>query len=117
VWLSAITSLKWNAGSKALSFEIEQYSPLWRRWSKEVLANPILIARNEKEQCLIETSINSVRISVKIKQADEMESLLTRKLAGFVTRRADHFIVLRRKAVEVCHIIAHQVHPELFTGL
>ncbi|KAJ4461555.1 putative Actin-related protein 2/3 complex subunit 4 [Paratrimastix pyriformis] len=70
------------------------------RWSKEVVLNPILIARNEKEQCLIETSVNSVRVSIKIKQTDEMDVLLTKKFTSFLMRRADSFIVLRRKPIE-----------------
>ena len=35
--------------------------------SKELLLKPITICRNEHECCLIETSINSVRISFKVK--------------------------------------------------
>ncbi|XP_021641516.2 uncharacterized protein LOC110636217 isoform X2 [Hevea brasiliensis] len=34
--------------------------------SPVLLLNPILICRNEAEKCLIETSINSLRISLKI---------------------------------------------------
>ncbi|XP_047948786.1 actin-related protein 2/3 complex subunit 4-like [Salvia hispanica] len=34
--------------------------------SPELLLNPILICRNEAEKCLIETSINSLRISLKV---------------------------------------------------
>ncbi|KAF3963293.1 hypothetical protein CMV_012304 [Castanea mollissima] len=33
--------------------------------SPELLLNPVLICRNEAEKCLIETSINSLRISLK----------------------------------------------------
>src|SRR5881227_3713829 len=39
--------------------------------SPEVLLNPLTVARNENEKVFIEPSINSVRISIKIKQADE----------------------------------------------
>jgi actin related protein 2/3 complex subunit 4 len=41
--------------------------------SKEVLLTPVVVARNEQEKCLIEGSINSLRISICIKQSDEME--------------------------------------------
>ncbi|KAJ2151622.1 Arp complex subunit, partial [Coemansia sp. RSA 637] len=41
--------------------------------SKEVLLNPLIVSRNENEQVLIESSINSVRISIRIKQADDIE--------------------------------------------
>jgi actin related protein 2/3 complex subunit 4 len=35
-----------------------------------------VIARNEQEKCLIEGSVNSVRISILIKQSDELEKVL-----------------------------------------
>ena len=38
--------------------------------SVEVIARPVTIARSEIERVHIETSINSVRISVKVKQLD-----------------------------------------------
>ncbi|CAO3695379.1 unnamed protein product [Rhizopus stolonifer] len=34
--------------------------------SKEVLMNPLVISRNENEKVLIEPSVNSVRISIKL---------------------------------------------------
>ncbi|GKA89854.1 probable manganese-transporting ATPase PDR2 [Tanacetum coccineum] len=34
--------------------------------SPELLLNPVVICRNEAEKCLIETSINSLRISLKV---------------------------------------------------
>ena len=36
--------------------------------SPELLLNPVIISRNEKESVLIEPSINSIRISIAIKQ-------------------------------------------------
>jgi len=59
------------------------------------------IARNENEQVLIEPSINSIRISIKIKQADDIERILAHKLTRFFTGRAENFIILRRKPVPV----------------
>ena len=46
------------------------------RMSKELLLAPVVIARNEQEKCLIEGSVNSVRISILIKQSDELEKVL-----------------------------------------
>lgn len=47
-------------------------SLLWvfflHRSSKELLLQPVLISRNEKEKVLIEGSINSVRVSIAVKQ-------------------------------------------------
>ncbi|KAH8483991.1 hypothetical protein H0E87_028421 [Populus deltoides] len=70
--------------------------------SPELLLNSILICRNEAEKCLIETSINSLRISLKVKQADELENILTKKFLRFLSMRAEAFQVLRRKPVQVC---------------
>ncbi|KAI9596691.1 hypothetical protein BDF19DRAFT_438328 [Syncephalis fuscata] len=68
--------------------------------SKEVLLNPVCISRNENERVLIEPSINSVRISIRVKQADEIEAILCHKFTGFLTQRAEPFVILRRKPIE-----------------
>ncbi|KZW00996.1 arp2/3 complex 20 kDa subunit [Exidia glandulosa HHB12029] len=67
--------------------------------SREVLLNPLVISRNENERVLIEPSVNSVRLSIKIKQADEIERALCAKFMRFMMVRAENFIVLRRKPV------------------
>ncbi|KAJ3038597.1 Arp complex subunit, partial [Rhizophlyctis rosea] len=67
--------------------------------SKEVLLNPVIISRNENEKVLIEPSVNSIRISIKIKQADEIERILAHKFTRFLMMRAESFVILRRKAV------------------
>jgi hypothetical protein len=74
------------------------------RTSKELLLTPVLISRNEKERVLIEGSINSVRVSIAVKQADEIERILCHKFMRFMMMRAENFIILRRKPVEVCAI-------------
>lgn len=71
------------------------------RTSPEVLLTPLTIARNENERVLIEPSINSVRISIKIKQADEIEHILVHKFTRFLTQRAESFFILRRKPIKV----------------
>ncbi|XP_072438137.1 actin-related protein 2/3 complex subunit 4 isoform X1 [Chiloscyllium punctatum] len=70
------------------------------RSSKELLLQPLIISRNEKEKVLIEGSINSVRVSIAIKQADEIEKILCHKFMRFMMMRAENFFILRRKAVE-----------------
>lgn len=50
---------------------------------------------------LIEPSINAIRVSIAIKQADEIEKLLCHKFMGFMMRRAENFVILRRKRIEV----------------
>ena len=72
-----------------------------RRGSKEVLLNPLVISRNENERVLIEPSVNSIRLSIKIKQADEIERILCHKFTRFMMQRAESFVVLRRKPVKV----------------
>ena len=74
----------------------------WHRTTKEVLLTPVVISRNENEQVLIEPSINSVRVSIKIKQADEIETLLAGKFTRFLMMRAESFVILRRKPIQVC---------------
>jgi actin related protein 2/3 complex subunit 4 len=66
----------------------------------EALLNPMTIARNENEKVLIEPSINSVRVSIKIKQADEIENILVKQFTRFLTGRAENFFILRRKPID-----------------
>lgn len=66
-----------------------------------MLLVPVTVARNENERVLIEPSINSIRISIKIKQADEIEHILVHKFTRFLTQRAESFFILRRKPIEV----------------
>ena len=68
--------------------------------SKELLLNPVSICRNENERCLIEPSVNSVRVSLKIKQADEIEEILCHKFARFLMQRSEQFLIMRRKPME-----------------
>merc|ERR1712048_454633 len=65
-----------------------------------VVPRALCIARDENERCLIEPSVNSVRVSLKVRQSDDTERMLCRKFARFFTQRAEHFVVLRRKPVE-----------------
>ena len=67
--------------------------------------NPLTISRNENEKVLIEPSVNSVRVSIKVKQADDLERILCHKFARFLMMRAESFVILRRKAVEVIIVI------------
>ena len=63
--------------------------------------NRLVISRNANERVLIESSINSMRVSIKIKQADEIETILCKKFTRFMTQRAESFFIMRRKAIEV----------------
>ena len=62
--------------------------------STELLLNPVIISRNEKEKVFIEPSINSIRVSIAIKQADEIEKLLCHKFTGFMMRRQGSYFFL-----------------------
>jgi actin related protein 2/3 complex subunit 4 len=68
--------------------------------SPEVILNPLTVSRNEHERVYIEPSINSVRISIKIKQADEIEHILVHKFTRFLTQRAESFYIMRRRPVK-----------------
>ena len=67
--------------------------------SKEVLLSPVVVARNESEKTLIESSINSLRISICIKQSDEVEKVLVDRFSRFLAQRAEDFVILRRAPV------------------
>jgi len=67
------------------------------RLDKELLLNPVIIARNESEKVLIEGSINSVRISICINKKDPMDTMLADRFSRFLMQRAEDFEILRRK--------------------
>ncbi|CCI49737.1 unnamed protein product [Albugo candida] len=81
--------------------------------SKELILNPILICRNENEKCLIEPSINSTRVSVCVKQTDEIEVILCHKFTRFLMQRAEQFIIMRRVPVEGYHMSFLITHTHL----
>ena len=66
----------------------------------ELLLKPILICRSEHERCYIEVSVNSVRVSFKIKQTDQLDALLVKKYMAFLMQRAEAIGVLRRIPLE-----------------
>jgi actin related protein 2/3 complex subunit 4 len=71
------------------------------RMDKELLLHPLVVSRNAQEKVRIEASINSVRISIGIKKADELESVLCDRFSRFVMQRAEEFRILRRVPVQV----------------
>lgn len=58
------------------------------------------MCRNESERVLIEPAINSIRVSIRIKQSDEIEEILVDKFTRFLTKRAENFLILRRVPIE-----------------
>lgn len=66
-----------------------------------MLLTPLTVARNENERVLVEPSVNSVRVSIRIKQADEIENILVHKFTRFLEQRAENFFILRRKPIKV----------------
>ena len=65
------------------------------------MLTPLVISRNENERVLIESSVNSIRISIAIKKSDDLEKILANKFNRFMMMRADHFVVLRRVSIKV----------------
>lgn len=86
------------------------------RMSKELILTPVTIARDANQQVYIEPSINSTRISIKIKQIDTLESVLVDRFTRALALRAEEFMILRRKAVEgysISFLITNQ-HMETY---
>merc|ERR1711907_438757 len=75
--------------------EVETSEP-----GSHLLLKPITICKTEKDRVLIEVSVNSVRISIGVKQQDETEKMIARKFMRFMMRRAEEFAVLRKEPVE-----------------
>eukprot|EP01033_Poteriospumella_lacustris_P007293 gene7293-5246_t len=83
--------------------------------SKELTLNPLIVSRSEKESCLIEASVNSVRVSIRIKQADDIEEILCHKFTRFLMQRSEQFLIMRRKAIENYDISFLITHSHLET--
>lgn len=73
-----------------------------------LIMKPIYLARNKKEQFLIEPSINSCRVkkivtkvSFTIKKSDEIDKLIALKFSTMIAARAELFEMLRRKPIRV----------------
>lgn len=70
-------------------FVIKLFLYFTSRSSKELLMTAVVVSRNEKEKVLIEPSINSIRISISIKQADDIERILCHKFMRYVGGTAE----------------------------
>eukprot|EP01126_Amoeba_proteus_P013402 TRINITY_DN1568_c0_g2_i8.p1 TRINITY_DN1568_c0_g2~~TRINITY_DN1568_c0_g2_i8.p1 ORF type:complete len:116 (+),score=12.91 TRINITY_DN1568_c0_g2_i8:81-428(+) len=92
-----------NFGSQ----EVERHNKpeVEARSNPELLLNPVVVSRTKEERVLIETSINSVRVSVSLKKMDELDQILTKRLLRFLCQRAENFVILRRKAIPVCFFL------------
>lgn len=60
----------------------------------------MLIRRNDKESCLIESAVNSTRVSIQIRQNDDLDKILCDKFTRFLMQRAEEFGIMRRKALD-----------------
>lgn len=97
--------------------DVEMFAALGKE-SKANMLNPIMIVRTDQERCLIEPSINSVRVSLKktiknfsfflvskvsfqFKKIEELDKLICEKFSKFYGARADLFQILRRKPIPV----------------
>ena len=65
-----------------------------------LLGNSILICRDEQERTLVESSVNSVRVSLCFKMSDDTSRMIGEKYVGFLEKRAGSFHILRRKPVK-----------------
>ena len=87
--------------------------------SAELLLQPMHISRNENEQVLIEPSVNSVRMSLMVKQADEIEQILVHKFTRFLEQRAEAFYILRRVPIpgySISFLITNKHTESMKTG-
>jgi actin related protein 2/3 complex subunit 4 len=79
--------------------------------------NPVVIARTKDEKCMIEGSINSVRVSVAFSKADDTEVILSARFMRFLMQRAENFRVLRRKPIpgyDISFLITNFHTEEMF---
>ncbi len=68
--------------------------------SRELLLNSITICRDDQERTFIESSVNSVRVSICFKKPDALSELIARKHVAFLAQRAEKFHILRRRPID-----------------
>jgi actin related protein 2/3 complex, subunit 4 len=68
--------------------------------SPGLVLQPVRVNRNAHEYCMIEASVNSVRISFLLRTADQLEATLTSYYTTFLRRRAEQLPILRRVPVD-----------------
>lgn len=66
----------------------------------ELVLNPVVISYSPTMRVLIETSINSVRVSALVSKNDSMDAFIVKKMIRFMCQRAEDFIILRRKPIQ-----------------
>ncbi|KAM7461803.1 hypothetical protein LguiA_029924 [Lonicera macranthoides] len=72
----------------------------WTKWNKSVSKGPYL--HHSSSTLLVQlfhSNIAFLSLPVKIKQEDELQTILTKKFLRFLSMRAEAFQVLRRKPV------------------
>ena len=85
--------------------------------NKELLLTNLEICRTNLEKCFIEPSVNSVRISILVKQADTIESHLCKKFTAFLMQRSEKFLIMRRKPIDgysISFLITHKHMEEMW---
>ncbi|THC92126.1 hypothetical protein EYZ11_008421 [Aspergillus tanneri] len=80
--------------------------------SPELLLNPLTVSRNENERVLIEPSVNSVRVSIRIKQADEIEHILGYDISFLITNFHTE-AMLKHKLVDFIIQFMEEVDKEI----
>ena len=86
---------------------------------RSIIEEPVIIrsnAKNSMEQTMVESSLNSTRISILLKQMDFMDQVLCQKLMCSLMRRADEFSIIRRVPIDGYSItfLVTTTHLELY---
>ena len=81
------------------------------RSSKELLLTPVVISRNKQERVLIEGSINSLRISIGVKQVSDMPYFYATILRGEAFRLT--LVHLSRRMRDLLlHTVNNRLHKQ-----
>lgn len=72
--------------------------------SEELVLPPVLVSRSSGERCLVESSINSCRVSFCFRDGDALDNALALEYFRFLGMKAETLPVLRKKPVIGYHI-------------
>ena len=78
--------------------------------------NPIFVSRSNQEYCMIEPSINSVRISFVFAKREPLDKLIVKKISSFFQKRAETLFIVRKRPIDGYDIsfLITNFHMELF---
>ncbi|CAL5996188.1 Arp [Hexamita inflata] len=67
--------------------------------NQDMIYPPVMLQKSPEQKVLVESSVNSVRVSVLFKKTDQVDQYLTNKYLRFIESQADDLKIIRKTPV------------------